>query len=279
MRIRCAIAIAVALTSWQCSRPSSTSSQSGSPAAVTPGDASSALKAAVTARTAAFVDDGERGRHAWHESNGSTSRTAISWRGATATRPRATRGRVDQRRPRRRPGRSRAGRLSPRRSRRRAPRHADRRSGDRARSARQLHLHALRLPISASARSIRKTSIREWHAAPRTLYQRDALQAGLGGNNIARRRSRGSRRTSPQYRGTEASARAGAAEAGRRRHRADRDEHGAVALAARRSRLALPDRQHPRIPPRRDRERQERARHEGGDRQEGRVRRRCSPIG
>ena len=184
MRIRCAIAIAVALTSWQCSRPSSTSSQSGSPAAVTPSDASSALKAAVTAKTAAYVDDGERGRHAWHETQRFYKQNGYQLAWSDGTRPRAT---VD--------ALINAVRAADQEGLEPSDYHLD--DLDAARRGTLTADRAIALDLRASytymryAADLRLGTIdpedlnAEWHSAPRTLYERDALQAGLGGNNIA----------------------------------------------------------------------------------------------
>jgi murein L,D-transpeptidase YcbB/YkuD len=58
---RVSILLVASIASWHCS---GSSSSTPSP---TPPDTSSALKTAIAAKSAAFVDEGERGRHAWHE--------------------------------------------------------------------------------------------------------------------------------------------------------------------------------------------------------------------
>ena len=58
---RSVLLLVAAVATWQCSRASSSTPPPS------PLDTSSALQSAINAKSASFVDDGERGRHAWHE--------------------------------------------------------------------------------------------------------------------------------------------------------------------------------------------------------------------
>jgi murein L,D-transpeptidase YcbB/YkuD len=182
---------ALAITGWQCSR------QGAAPP--TPPDLSSALQTAIKAKAAPFVDDGERGRHAWQEaqrfykqngyqlvwSDGKRTRrtlegliTAVHAAGQDGLEPADYR--VDE--------------LD-----------AARRASLNAATAVDLDLRAtctyLRYASDLSLGTIDPEDLNpEWHAAPRTVYLRDALQAGIAENNIGQSLARLAPH-SPQYLG------------------------------------------------------------------------------
>jgi murein L,D-transpeptidase YcbB/YkuD len=166
-----------ALTTWQCSRSSSSTPPP------TPPDTSSALQTAVKAKDAAFVDDGERGRHAWHEAQRFYKQNAYQLAWSDGKTPRGTLdGLIAAVRAADQDG------LDP------GDYHVD--QLDAARRARLDASKAIDLDLRATYTYLRYASDLslgttdpedlnpEWHAATRTVYLRNALHAGLDRNNI-----------------------------------------------------------------------------------------------
>jgi murein L,D-transpeptidase YcbB/YkuD len=186
------IALVAALASGHCSRSSSSTPHPAQ-------DASSALRTAITAKTASFVEDGERGRHAWHEAQRFYTQNGYHLAWSDGTRPRAT---LD--------GLIAAVRAADQDGLEPGTYHADgidaaRRTALDADKAIDLDLRAtytyLRYATDLSLGTIDPEDLNpEWHAAPRTVYQRDALQAGLAANDIGRSLARLAPQ-SPQYLG------------------------------------------------------------------------------
>ena len=175
---RCVVLVLAALGSWQCSR-----SSSSTPPPPTPPDTSSALQTAISAKSAAFVDDGERGRHAWHEAQRFYKRNGYQLAWSDGKSPRGTlEGLINALRAADQDG------LEP------AEYHIDeldaaRRAALDADRAISLDLRAtyayLRYASDLSLGTIDPEDVNpEWHAAPRNIYLRNALQSGLGENNI-----------------------------------------------------------------------------------------------
>jgi len=189
--VRCVGICAIAIASWHCSR------QSAEPP--TPPDVSSALQTAVKAKTAPFVDDSERGRHAWQEaqrfykqngyqlvwSDGNRARGTLD--GLIAAVRAADQDGLE-------PADYRVEELA-----------AARRTSLGAATAVDLDLRAtytyLRYASDLSLGTIDPEDLNpQWHAAPRTVYQRDALQAAIAENNIGQSLERLAPH-SPQYLG------------------------------------------------------------------------------
>ena len=83
-RVRqCFVLIVALLVSWQCSR-----SSSSTPPPTPPGT-NSALKSAIAPRSAPFVDQGERGRHAWQEAQRFYKQNGYQLAWSDGTHPRA----------------------------------------------------------------------------------------------------------------------------------------------------------------------------------------------
>ena len=166
-----------ALATWQCSRSSSSTPPT------TPPDTSSALQTAIQAKNAAFVDDGDRGRHAWHEAQRFYKQNGYQLAWSDGVHPRGTLDRLIA-----------------------AVRAADQ-DGldprdypvDELDAARRGALdagHAIDLDLRASYTYLRYAGDLslgtidpedlnpEWHAATRAVYLRNALHAGLDQNNI-----------------------------------------------------------------------------------------------
>ncbi len=169
--------LAAALGSWQCSRSSSTT-----PPPIPP-VTSSALQAAITAKSAPFVDDGERGLHAWQEAQRFYKQNGYQLVWSDGAHPRGTLdGLIAALRAADQDG------LEP------GDYHVDeldaaRRASLNADKAMDLDLRAtytyLRYASDLSHGTIDPEDINaDWHATPRTIYLRDALQAGLAGNSI-----------------------------------------------------------------------------------------------
>jgi murein L,D-transpeptidase YcbB/YkuD len=175
---RCAILLLAAMTTWQCSP-----SGSSAPPPPTPPDASSALKTAISAKSAAYVDEGERGRHAWHEAQRFYKQNGYQLAWSDGKRPRGT---LD-------------GLI--------AAVHAADQDGldpadyrvDELDAARKVALDtdkAIDLDLRATFTYLRYASDLslgtidpedlnpEWHPAQKTVYLRDALRAALDQNNI-----------------------------------------------------------------------------------------------
>ena len=72
------------LSSWQCSRPE----PSAPPAR--PAPTSSALQTAISAKSASFVDEGDRGRHSWHEAQRVYKQNGYQLAGSDGPRTRST---------------------------------------------------------------------------------------------------------------------------------------------------------------------------------------------
>jgi murein L,D-transpeptidase YcbB/YkuD len=190
---RLSIVVVASIASWHCSRSSSSTPPP------TPPDTSSALKTAIGARSAAFVDEGERGRHAWQEAQRFYKQNGYQLAWSDGTHPRGTLdGLIVAVRAADQDG------LEP------ADYHLDelaaaRRGALSADKAVALDLRAtytyLRYATDLSAGTIDPEDLNpEWHASPRTIYQRDALQAGLSGNDIGQSLLRLAPQ-SPQYLG------------------------------------------------------------------------------
>jgi murein L,D-transpeptidase YcbB/YkuD len=175
---RCAVLLVAAMATWQCSK-----SSSSAPPPPTPPDASSALKTAISAKSAAYVDDGERGRHAWHEAQRFYKQNGYQLAWSDGKRPRGT---LD--------GLIAAVRAADQDGLEPADYHVD--ELDAARKvaldtdkAIDLDLRAtytyLRYASDLSMGTIDPEDLNpEWHMAPRTVYLRNALHAGLDQNNI-----------------------------------------------------------------------------------------------
>jgi murein L,D-transpeptidase YcbB/YkuD len=187
------IAFVAALSAWHCS-PSSSSTQTPAPA-----ESSSALRTAITAKSASFVEDGERGRQAWHEAQRFYKQNGYQLAWSDGTRPRGTLdGLITAVRAADQDG------LEP------GAYHvsgidAARRAALDADKAIDLDLRAtytyLRYATDLSLGTIDPEDLNPgWHASPRTVYQRDALQAGLAANNIGQSLARLAPQ-SPQYLG------------------------------------------------------------------------------
>jgi murein L,D-transpeptidase YcbB/YkuD len=186
------VALVAALASCYCSRSSSSTQRPAQ-------DTSSALRTAITAKTASFVEDGERGRHAWHEAQRFYTQNGYHLAWSDGTHPRAT---LD--------GLIAAVRAADQDGLEPGAYHADgidaaRRTALDVDKAIDLDLRAtytyLRYATDLSLGTIDPEDLNpEWHAAPRTVYQRDALQAGLAANNIGQSLARLAPQ-SPQYLG------------------------------------------------------------------------------
>ena len=189
--VRCVGICAIAIASWHCSR------QSAEPP--TPPDVSSALQTAVKAKTAPFVDDSERGRHAWQEAQRFYKQNGYQLAWSDGKR---TRGTLD--------GLLAAVRAADQDGLEPADYHvaeldAARRAPLTAATAIDLDLRAtytyLRYAADLSLGTIDPEDLNpEWHAAPRTIYLRDALQAGIAENGIGQSLARLAPH-SPQYLG------------------------------------------------------------------------------
>ena len=187
------VLVLAALASWQCSRSSSTTPPPAPP------DTSSALRTAVKAKNAAFVGDGERGQHAWHEAQRFYKQNGYQLAWSDGAHPRGTlEGLIAAVRAADQdglePGEYEVDELD---SARRAALDAD--------QAITLDLRAtytyLRYASDLSLGTIDPEDINaEWHATPRTIYLRNALHAGLGENNIGQSLA-GLAPHSPQYLG------------------------------------------------------------------------------
>ena len=180
---------AIAVASWQCSRPS----------APTPPDVSSTLQTAIKAKPAPFVDTSERGRHAWQEAQRFYKQNGYQLAWSDGKRMRSTlEGLIAAVLAADQDG------LEP------ADYHVDeldaaRRAPLTAATAVDLDLKAtytyLRYASDLSLGTIDPEDLNpEWHAAPRTIYLRDALQAGIAENSIAQSLERLAPH-SPQYLG------------------------------------------------------------------------------
>jgi murein L,D-transpeptidase YcbB/YkuD len=190
---RFSLLVVASLVSWQCSRSSSSTPPPTSP------DTSSALKSAITARRAAFVDEGDRARHAWQEAQRFYKQNGyqLAWSDGARPRP-ALDGLMSAVRAADQDG------LEP------GDYHVDELEAARraildADKAIALDLRAtytyLRYATDLSAGTIDPEELNpQWHASPRSLYQRDALQAGLSENNIGQSLLRLAPQ-SPQYLG------------------------------------------------------------------------------
>jgi murein L,D-transpeptidase YcbB/YkuD len=189
----CSLLLVASLVSWNCSR-----SSSSTPTPTPPGT-SSALKSAITAKSAAFVEDGERGRHAWREAQRFYSENGYQLVWSDGTHPRAA---LD--------GLAAAVRAADQDGLEPGDYHVDELEGARraaldADKATALDLRAtytyLRYASDLSAGTIDPEDLNpQWHASPRSIYPRDALQAGLDENNIGQSLLRLAPQ-SPQYLG------------------------------------------------------------------------------
>jgi murein L,D-transpeptidase YcbB/YkuD len=191
--LRFSLLVVLSLVSLQCSR---SSSSTPSP---TPPDTSSALKSAISARSAAFVDEGDRGRHAWQDAQRFYKQNGyqLAWSDGTHARA-ALDGLINAIRAADQDG------LEP------GDYHVD--SLDAARRAAldvdkavALDLRAtytyLRYATDLSTGTIDPEDLNpQWHASPRGVSRRDALQAGLSENNIGQSLLRLAPQ-SPQYLG------------------------------------------------------------------------------
>ena len=175
---RCVVALTLALASWNCSR-----SSSSAPPPPTPPDTSSALQKAITAKSATYVDDGERGRHAWHEAQRFYKQNGYQLAWSDGKRPRGTLDGVIA-----------AVRAADQDGLDAADYHVDeldaaRRAALTPDTAVDLDLRAtytyLRYAADLSLGTIDPEDLNpEWHPATRTVYLRNALHAGLDQNNI-----------------------------------------------------------------------------------------------
>jgi murein L,D-transpeptidase YcbB/YkuD len=163
----------MAMGSWQCSPKS----------AVTPPDVSRALQTATKAKGAPFVDESQRGRHAWQETQRFYNQNGYQLVWSDGTRARATLEElVNAVRAVEQDG------LDP----------ADYQVDDlaAARRAALTQASAINLDLRATYTYLRAASDislgtidpedlnPQWHTAPRPIYLRNALQAGIGENNI-----------------------------------------------------------------------------------------------
>jgi murein L,D-transpeptidase YcbB/YkuD len=175
-RLRCVVALTAALASWQCARD-----RTSGPS--TP-ETSSALEAAMKAGRASFGDEGDRARHAWHETQRFYKQSGYQLAWSDGKRPRrALDDLIGAVRAADQDG------LEP------GDYHVD--ELDAARRGSIDAAHAVSLDVRATYTYLRYASDLslgtidpedlnpQWHAAPRTVYLRDALQAGLGENNVA----------------------------------------------------------------------------------------------
>ena len=177
------------------------------------------------------MDDGDRARHAWHETQRFYKQTGyqLAWSSGTRWRRSSLDDLIDAVRAADQDG------LEP------ADYHVDALDAARRGAIDAVHLVGLdvratytylRYAADLSLGTIDPEDLNpEWHAAPRTVYLRDALQTGLGENNVAQSLARLAPKSAAVSR-AETPARARPTETRRRRHRTDRDEHGALALAA-----------------------------------------------
>jgi murein L,D-transpeptidase YcbB/YkuD len=176
MRTRGLCVVFLALTSWHCSRSSSSAPQ-------TPPDSSAALKSAITAKSAAYVDEGERSRHAWHETQRFYKQNGYQLAWSDGKRPgRALDALIA------------AVHAADQDGLDAAEYHADeidaaRRAPLDAGKAIDLDVRAtytyLRYAADLSLGTIDPEDLNpEWHAATRTVYLRNALRSGLDQNNI-----------------------------------------------------------------------------------------------
>src|SRR5437016_9827945 len=78
------VLLTAALASWHCSRSSSSTPPPAPP------DASSALQTAIQAKSAPYVDDGERGRHSWQEAQRFYKQNGYQLAWSDGKRPRGT---------------------------------------------------------------------------------------------------------------------------------------------------------------------------------------------
>jgi murein L,D-transpeptidase YcbB/YkuD len=191
--LRCSLLVTASVVNWQCSGSSSSTSLP------TPPDTSSALKSAITAKSAAFVDEGDRGRHAWQEAQRFYKQNGYQLAWSNGARPRAALdGLLSAIRAADQDG------LEP------GDYHVDdldaaRRTAADADKAVALDLRAtytyLRYATDLSRGTIDPEELNpQWHASPRSLSQRDALQAGLSENDIGQSLLRLAPQ-SPQYLG------------------------------------------------------------------------------
>jgi murein L,D-transpeptidase YcbB/YkuD len=185
--------VVASLISWQCSRASSSTPPP------TPTGTSSALKSAIIAKSAAFLDEGERGRHAWQEAQRFYKQNGYQLAWSDGAHPRAALdGLITAVRAADQDG------LEP------GAYHVDeldaaRRAALDADRAIALDLRAtygyLRYATDLSAGTIAPEDLNpQWHASRRSLSPREALQAGLSENNIGQSLLRLAPQ-SPQYLG------------------------------------------------------------------------------
>jgi murein L,D-transpeptidase YcbB/YkuD len=187
------VCVVAALGVWQAA-----CSNFGSPAPAK-ADTSSALQRAVQAKDATFVEQSERGRHAWHEAQRFYKQNGYQLAWSDGKRPDKTVAALltavhDADRDGLEPSDYGAGDLDAVRG---GALDADR--------AVDLDLRAtytyLRYATDLSLGTIDPEDLNpQWHAAPKTIYQRDALQAGLAEHDIAGSLARLAP-TSPQYAG------------------------------------------------------------------------------
>jgi murein L,D-transpeptidase YcbB/YkuD len=190
---RFVLLFAATIACCQCSRPNSSAPR---PAAA---DTSSALQRASLANSASFVDDSDRGRHAWHESQRFYKQNGyqLAWSDGARPRP-ALDGLISAVRAADHDGLDPADyHVDEIDAARRAPLDGDKTI---ALDLRATYVY-LRYAADLNLGTIDPEDLNpEWHAAPRSLYQRDALQAGLSQNNIAESLGRLAPH-SPQYLG------------------------------------------------------------------------------
>ena len=175
--VRCVFLLVTALATWQCSRSSSSTPPP------TASDTSSALQKAIQPKSAAFVDESERGRHAWHEAQRFYKQNGYQLAWSDGTRPRGTfDGLIAAVRAADQdglePGAYRVDELD---TARKAALDADK--------AVDLDIRAtftyLRYAADLSLGTIDPEDLNpEWHPATRPVYLRNALHAGLDQNNI-----------------------------------------------------------------------------------------------
>lgn len=171
------LVVSLAGGQWSCS--------SSPPPPRVPADTSSALQARISVKTAAFVDDSDRGRRAWHESQRFYKQNGYQLAWSDGMRPRGTlEGLINALRTADQDG------LEP------DVYHGDeleavRRAPWDAEQAVDLDVRAtytyLRYASDLSLGTIDPEDINPgWHAAPRAIYLRNALQTGLGEGDIGR---------------------------------------------------------------------------------------------
>ena len=178
---RSVLLVLATLASWQCSRSNSPSNSAAPPPTTL--DTSSALQKAITAKSASFVDEGDRARHSWHEAQRFYKQNGYQLAWSDGTHLRATMdGLISAVRAADEDGLDPADyHVDELDAARRAPLDAD--------SAVALDLRAtytyLRYAADLRLGTIDPEDLNpEWHPAPRTLYERNALKEGLDSNNI-----------------------------------------------------------------------------------------------